>query len=91
MSTDDEIREIIAGCLQGENTIALVERARLAADYSELLELRERVRKLEPAKDYTTGHCEAAKANGGVCPHHNLQCGWPECDRRPTHPARTAP
>lgn len=32
--------------------------------------------------DYTTGHCEYNKRPGG-CPHHNLHCGWPNCDRRP--------
>lgn len=31
---------------------------------------------------YTTGHCEQHKQNGG-CQLHNLQCGWPDCDRKP--------
>ena len=34
---------------------------------------------------YTTGHCSAARQPGG-CPHHNLQCGWPNCDRKPIEP-----
>jgi len=36
----------------------------------------------EPAA-YTTGHCENHKQKGG-CQLHNLQCGWPDCDRKPT-------
>ena len=35
----------------------------------------------EPAA-YTTGHCENHKQKGG-CQLHNLQCGWPDCDRKP--------
>ena len=31
---------------------------------------------------YTTGHCENHKQKGG-CQLHNLQCGWPDCDRKP--------
>ena len=31
---------------------------------------------------YTTGHCEHHKQKGG-CQLHNLQCGWPDCDRKP--------
>ena len=38
-----------------------------------------------PAREpvaYTTGHCkEKAKPKG--CQLHNLQCGYPECDRKP--------
>lgn len=34
---------------------------------------------------YTTGHCENHKQKGG-CQLHNLQCGWPNCDRKPTGP-----
>lgn len=30
---------------------------------------------------YTTGHCENKRQPGG-CHLHNLQCGWPKCDRR---------
>jgi|GEM_PF-3156032 len=33
------------------------------------------------APKYTTGHCENHKKPGG-CPMHNLQCGYPQCDRR---------
>lgn len=33
--------------------------------------------------EFTTGHCaERAKPNG--CQLHNLQCGYPDCDRRLT-------
>lgn len=31
---------------------------------------------------WTTGHCSRKKAPGG-CQLHNLQCGYPECDRKP--------
>lgn len=37
--------------------------------------------------DYTTGHCPNHNKPGG-CQLHNLQCGWPSCDRRPV---KTAP
>lgn len=33
------------------------------------------------APKYTTGHCENHKKPGG-CPLHNLQCGYPKCDRK---------
>jgi hypothetical protein len=26
-------------------------------------------------------NCKAKRDNGGVCPHHNLQCGWPDCNK----------
>lgn len=35
------------------------------------------------ATTYTTGHCTYRKSPLG-CPFHNLQCGWPNCDRKPT-------
>ena len=46
-------------------------------------------REQEPVA-YTTGHCENHKQKGG-CQLHNLQCGWPDCDRKPitTPPQRT--
>ena len=31
---------------------------------------------------HTKGHCENHKQKGG-CQLHNLQCGWPDCDRKP--------
>lgn len=31
---------------------------------------------------FTTGHCENKSQPGG-CQLHNLQCGYPDCDRRP--------
>lgn len=36
--------------------------------------------KQEPV-DYTTGHCKE-KAKPGGCQLHNLQCGYPDCDRK---------
>lgn len=36
----------------------------------------------EPAVKYTTGHCKN-KAQPGGCQLHNLQCGYPSCDREP--------
>lgn len=38
------------------------------------------------ARAYTTGHCENHKKPGG-CPLHNLQCGYPQCDRKPASDA----
>ena len=45
--------------------------------------LRERLaqQEQEPVA-YTTGHCEHHKQKNG-CQLHNLQCGWPDCDRKP--------
>lgn len=37
----------------------------------------------EPVAEYTTGHCARKKAPGG-CQLHNLQCGYPNCDRKKT-------
>lgn len=31
--------------------------------------------------DWTYGHCARKKAPGG-CQLHNLQCGYPDCDRK---------
>ena len=28
-------------------------------------------------------NCKAKRDNGGVCPHHNLHCGWPDCNKPP--------
>ena len=40
---------------------------------------------------HTTGHCENHKQKGG-CQLHNLQCGWPDCDRKPiTAPPQRKP
>ena len=38
----------------------------------------------QPAQEltFTTGHC-ANKAQPGGCQLHNLQCGYPTCDRWP--------
>ncbi|WP_427852931.1 hypothetical protein [Stenotrophomonas acidaminiphila] len=42
------------------------------------------------APTYTTGHCENHKKPGG-CPLHNLQCGYPQCDRQPASDAEVRP
>ena len=26
--------------------------------------------------------CKDKQENNGVCPHHNLQCGWPNCNEQ---------
>jgi hypothetical protein len=39
---------------------------------------------------FTTGHC-VEKAKPGGCQHHNLQCGYPDCDRRPVAPPSDVP
>ena len=38
---------------------------------------------------YTEGHC-AEKAKKGGCQLHNLHCGYPACDRKPTSPPAPA-
>jgi|GEM_PF-1654776 len=35
---------------------------------------------------FTTGHCQNNKQLGG-CQLHNLQCGWPNCDRKAVEPS----
>ena len=35
-------------------------------------------------------HCKHKRENGGVCPHHNLQCGWPKCNEQ-EQPAQQEP
>lgn len=42
------------------------------------------------APTYTTGHCENRKKPSG-CPLHNLQCGYPQCDRRQAGDAEVQP
>jgi hypothetical protein len=32
--------------------------------------------------EYTTGHCDNNRRPGG-CQLHNVQCGYPQCDRKP--------
>lgn len=36
----------------------------------------------EDVPKYTEGHCRYKKLPAG-CPLHNIQCGYPNCDRRP--------
>ena len=60
---------------------------RLKIDEKALRELSATLaQQAEPVQEpvaYTTGHCENHKQKGG-CQLHNLQCGWPDCDRKPT-------
>ena len=68
----------------------------LAKDRQEVLRARAAIREAlaQPEQDpvaYTTGHCENHKQKGG-CQLHNLQCGWPDCDRKPiTTPPQRKP
>ena len=41
-------------------------------------------------QEYTAGHC-VEKANPKGCQLHNLQCGYPDCDRKPVTALREAP
>jgi hypothetical protein len=51
---------------------------------AEIQRLRAALAQPEPEPvAYTTGHCENHKQKGG-CQLHNLQCGWPNCDRKLT-------
>ncbi len=42
----------------------------------------------QPAQQ--TIHCKHRLENNGVCPHHNLHCGWPKCNE-PEQPAQQKP
>lgn len=44
----------------------------------------------QPAPVQQTIHCKHRLENNGVCPHHNLQCGWPKCNE-PEQPAQQEP
>lgn len=61
-------------------------RGRQAAALKLADELESALAQPQPQPTYTTGHCENHKKPGG-CPMHNLQCGYPECDRKPTQAA----
>lgn len=52
------------------------------ADLWACVECKHRFEPLKPAPTFTTGHCHHAKSRAG-CPLHNLECGYPACDRRP--------
>ena len=41
----------------------------------------------KPVTHFTAGHCAENKKPGG-CQLHNLQCGYPSCDRRPAKGAK---
>ena len=42
----------------------------------------------EPAQQ--TIQCKHRRENNGICPHHNLHCGWPKCNE-PEQPAQQEP
>jgi hypothetical protein len=42
---------------------------------------------LEAKDEPVAIHCKAKRENNGVCPNHNLQCGWPKCNE-PLTPVR---
>lgn len=44
-------------------------------------------KELEDQPAQQTIHCKHRRENNGVCPHHNLQCGWPKCNE-PEQPAQ---
>jgi hypothetical protein len=37
-----------------------------------------------PKQEPVAIYCKAKRENNGVCPNHNLQCGWPKCNEPPT-------
>ena len=37
-----------------------------------------------PVQEPVAIYCKAKRENNGVCPNHNLQCGWPECNKPST-------
>lgn len=42
---------------------------------------REEIAADKPAQQQRIAiRCPEKLKNGGVCPHHNLQCGWPQCN-----------
>lgn len=36
-------------------------------------------------------HCKSRRENNGICPHHNLHCGWPDCEKPPIQISLDAP
>lgn len=52
----------------------------LASSLMTLDNIIKQVQRNEEPK-YTTGHCKEHAKPGG-CQLHNLQCGYPECDRK---------
>lgn len=77
--TKDEIARLVA-----ERDEAREERDALKCELKEahdtLAEQEAETKVSEPA--WTYGHCEHKRAPGG-CQLHNLQCAYPDCDRRP--------
>jgi len=77
----DRVKNTMASLRQ-----AIAEHDRLAG--IEMLEKQAGIHVSQQAKPeqepvaHTTGHCENHKQKGG-CQLHNLQCGWPDCDRKP--------
>jgi hypothetical protein len=51
--------------------------------YEDAARLRDALRAAleQPVQVPVAINCKAKRDNGGVCPHHNLQCGWPDCNK----------
>ncbi len=47
-------------------------------------------KELEDQPAQQTIYCKHRRENNGVCPHHNLHCGWPKCNE-PEQPAQRKP
>jgi len=67
-----------------QQALEALEHATPTTDWSYMITaLRAALARQDEPVAYTTGHCENHKQKGG-CQLHNLQCGWPDCDRKPT-------
>lgn len=72
------------------STVVSAVRARKEAEGTFAFTAKVRDRVAEPqltagVPKFTTGHC-TNKMQAGGCPLHNLQCGYPECDKRASTP-----
>jgi hypothetical protein len=56
------------------------EDSQVATHYKAIELVQNELSKLK-VPDFTTGHCSNKKSYGG-CQLHNLQCGYPNCDRK---------
>lgn len=52
--------------------------------------LEEAIASMEAQPEYTTGHCKEMQHRDG-CQLHNLQCGYPSCDRKAAEMLEAAP
>lgn len=66
---EPDVADVIAGALQTSRAHAYELMAAALKDAA------------QPEQQFTEGHC-ANKAQPGGCQLHNLQCGYPDCDRR---------